>query len=687
MYRGITYLLISGALFKASAQIYTMYAPEVIGKDDKVYANNSVIIKSGDLIYRAKRAIYDKKKELLELYEDVSITSNNTTTYSPHMKIDLKRQEAKTKKFFIYDCSSKLWVRGREFDLNRDIYEIEDSEVSSCEVYDPDWKILFSTGRYYQSKDFLTLTRPTFYFKNIPILALPWFAFPTVKKRTSGLLRPDIGVDSENGVTYIQPYFYAPKPNWDIEFRPQIRSKRGYGLYGDIRFVDSKSSSGSLSFGKFYEDGVYAKKNSIKNSTHYGAELKYQRSSLLSSLFKKDSTTDGFMLDLNYINDIDYQNLKSSTIKSYNKLVTSKLNYHIKRDRDYFGVYSKYFIDTSKDSNDDTMQELPTLHYHRFTTKTPIENLIYSIDYKYKRNYRKEGLNASLHEVNMPLKLDIPLLDNFLNFSVSENLYYNKIEYSNSTLESIDNAKYFSNYHQISLNSDLLKPYENFLHNIQLEARWIVPSFEDKDGYFADFISIGPQKKSLILGVNQYFYNNLGNNFLSLRSRQHIYGKDEDKKYGDFLNEVLFHYSKNLTIGENISYSHDDNILNKIQTSITYSDNSYNFRLSHTYKDDSYSSKINYVTSDLSMKLVNDFVVNANINYDLDQDITRDWSLGVFRDKRCWDYKVTYKESMIPIFTSGGSRSYKSRGIYFLVNFDSIGGVAYDYSKDSLDEG
>lgn len=662
-----------------------MYATKVTTEGSKVYADDSVVIYHENSTYKAKRAVYDRDSEILELFEDVNIIlDGKTTTNSSYSKINLKEKISSVKKFFIYDGESKMWIRGSDLNTTQRIYRVSDSEVSSCSVDNPDWKILFTEGKYDKKREFLALTRPTFYFKQTPIIALPWFAFPTVRKRTSGLLRPDIGFEAESGLVYMQPYFYAPSRSWDIEFTPQIRTDRGYGLYTTLNFVDSKYSKGSIGIGKFNEDGDYAKKNSIKNSSHYGVDIKYESNRLLSESFKKDSTIDGFLLDIKYLNDIDYENLKSSKISSYNKLVTSRLNYHIKRDRDYVGIYGKFFIDTSKDSNEDTMQELPTVHYHRFTTNLPIKNLIYSVDYKYKNNYRNKGLNAAQHELNLPLKFDIPLFNNFMNFSVSENLYYSKVNYSKLYGADIEDAKYFSNYHKLSLTSDLTKPYENFLHNLQLESSWIVPSFEDKSGYFADFIPFSAEKESLKLGVNQYFYDNNGHNFLSLRSSQNIYLKEEDKKYSDFLNEIVYNYSKNLKISESFSYSHKENEINKVQTTINYSDEDYSLNLYHTYKDDNYNPKINYLTSSFNVNIGDGYKVDGALNYDIDKSLTRDWSIGLFRNKKCWDYKISYKESLMPIFTSSGSKAYKNQGLYFLVNFANIGGISYDYSKESI---
>ena len=58
--------------------------------------------------------------------------------------------------------------------------------------------------------------------------------------------------------------------------------------------------------------------------------------------------------------------------------------------------------------------------------------------------------------------------------------------------------------------------------------------------------------------------------------------------------------------------------------------------------------------------------------------------MWLYRDKKCWNYKISYKESLVPISTSGGAKSYRNRGVYFLVNFANIGGISYEFKKDDI---
>jgi len=670
------------------ASTYTMYAKQVDAYDDRVIASGSVVIYHEGSVYKAKKAIYERKNKLLRLIDDVTVITPDSTLKSDSVAVKLDKDKTVTGNFFIFDTTSKMWLRGDKYYENtKDIHIVKDSEISSCDIKDPDWKILFHKAEFDKKHEFIYLTRPTFYFKNVPVFGLPWFAFPTVKKRKTGLLRPEFGFDNETGFVFKQPYFYAPAQNWDMDIIPQIRTKRGYGLYTNLNFVDTRYSRGKITLGKFYDkDSFYEEKN-LKNKSHYGFDIKYTNRKFFDRFLKKDSYKDGLWLDFHYLNDIDYENLKDVTVRSLNKLVTSRFNYFFKRDRDYLGFYIKYFLDSDKDNNDDTLQELPTLQYHKFTTNLPLKNLTYSVDYKMKNNYRKKGLNATLHEINLPVKFDMPLMKNYLNFSISENLYYNKINYSKRDRSLIRDLEYFSNYHKFILSSDLIKSYDEVVHNLQLEASLQVPSFEDKDGDMADFISINKEEKNLKLSANQYFYNHDEFNFLTLRTQTTTYLDRTQNRYEDLFNEIIYNYSSNLKLQENITYSREYKKITQVQSNIDFNDEFYRLNLSHTYKNIPDKDKVSYITAKLDLKLYHGYGLNFKTDYDAQNKLTRSWSTKLFRYKKCWNYSIKYKESITPIFTSGGVRSYKNKGLYFLVNFANIGGISYEYTKEDVSDG
>jgi len=663
---------------------YTLYATSLESDDNKVYAKGNILIYNQELTFSADEAIYDQKKEVLTLQGNVVLFyQGKIINKAQKLSFNLKKNQFFASKVFIRELDSDIWIKSKAFRADKNNYIIKKATLSSCNPKSPEWSIRFSTGHYHVDKEYVSLYNPRFYLGKVPVLYLPWFAFPTIKERRTGLLRPTIGLENSENLLFIQPIFIAPSKSWDIQLNPQIRLNRGTGLYTTLRFADSPYSKGKLTLGFFNEQSGYAKEHNLKNSIHKGASFFYTNEALFTKYIKENpyDYKDGLYVDLTALNDIDYINLEDDRKYAVDKLVTSRINYYLSGYGDYVGAYAKYFIDTEKVSNDDTLQTLPSLQYHKFSQVLGIDNLVYSIDYKFKNSYRKEGLGARQHEVSVPLVFTMPLMDNFLNFSASENFYYSKVNYTDGN-ETTTDARYVSNYHRFSLDSDLMKRYRDTLHNIQLSLAVTIPSVHKKRGYFADFIPFNLERKNIAFKMNNYLYDNDGNGYLVDRFTQYYYYEEEDKAYNEAENEVIYTFSPHLRLRNALIYSYEYHKLKKIQSGIYYQDERNKVRLDHTYKDAPNETKINFLSADFSHVLDRRYSIMGGLDYDFDNDFTKEWRLGVAMRKKCWSYEVRYKESVTPSLTSGGTESLTRRGIYLLFRFAHIGGVEYKYIKD-----
>ncbi|MDQ3494303.1 MAG: LPS-assembly protein LptD [Pseudomonadota bacterium] len=76
----------------------------------------------------------------------------------------------------------------------------------------------------------------------VPVLYVPWFAFPTDDRRRSGLLYPTIGLSSRNGFDWRQPIYLNLAPNYDMTLRPRLMSKRGLLLGTDFRYLTASGA-------------------------------------------------------------------------------------------------------------------------------------------------------------------------------------------------------------------------------------------------------------------------------------------------------------------------------------------------------------------------------------------------------------------------------------------------------------
>ncbi len=665
-------------------QRYTIYASKIKSQGDIVRAQGDIVIYNDESVFSANEAIYNKKSQIITLKGGVTLFFNDKMiNKSDYIRFNLKKGTFLASNVFMKEIGSDIWIKSKKVKADKNNYKIKKASLSSCPSKHPDWQVKFSTAHFHKDKEYVSLYNPRFYLGKVPILYLPWVAFPTIDERRSGLLRPLIGFENSENLLFMQPIFYAPSLSWDIQFNPQIRLDRGVGLYTTFRFADSPYSKGHIRVGFFNEKSAYVKKHNLENSVHKGISFYYKNEAVFTKYIKENpyDYKDGLLADITLLNDIDYINLKDDRKYAVNKLVTSRLNYYMSGYQDYFGAYARYFIDTQKLSNADTMQTLPSLQYHQFSQILGSNNFLYSIDYKFKNSYRREGLGARQHEFSLPFVFTMPLFENLLNFSISENLYYSQVNYTDKNA-SVENARYFSNYHSLVLDTDLMKKYSLFSHNLQASVSFTIPSINKKKGYFADFIPFNLEKKSINFKLNNYFYDNNGYGFLIDRFTQKYYYKKEDKLYNEAENEIIYLYSKNLTLRNTLIYSYEYKKLKKIQSGIRYHDDYNNLRIDHTYKNAPNETKINFISGDYERVVDKYYSLLGGLDYDFDNSFTKEWRLGVNMKKKCWSYEIKYKESITPSLTSAGAESIRKRGIYLIVKFAHIGGIKYKYIKD-----
>lgn len=78
-------------------------------------------------------------------------------------------------------------------------------------------------------------------FKGVPILYLPWIAFPLSDARQSGFLFPTFGSTSNSGAMLAEPWYWNIAPNQDATFTPTIYSSRGLDLGVEYRQLSASN--------------------------------------------------------------------------------------------------------------------------------------------------------------------------------------------------------------------------------------------------------------------------------------------------------------------------------------------------------------------------------------------------------------------------------------------------------------
>ena len=707
--------LIPVCVFSLSAAVQDVQLLADDVKQDKgiVTANKNVVVYSQEYLVTADCAVYDQNNSVIELFGNVNMMKGkDEVSRSNYAKLNLKNNNAAFESLFMMNKDMEVWMRSDESSSDSEYYRVRKAMVSSCNVQDPDWSITSSSAMLNKQSKFLHLFNPVFRIANVPVFYLPYFGFSTDTTRRTGLLPPELGYGKSEGFYYKQPVYFAPYNEWDLEFDPQIRTNRGAGIYGAFRFTDSPDSIGEISFGTFTDKNSYrAKQKSetsnraeLKNKTHKGVGLKYERDKLIKYLSEAD-LQEGMWIDATKLNDIDYLNLKGRD-DDYDSLVTSKFNYFIANDDHYFGAYAKYYIDTekigSKNENKDTLQELPSLQYHKFTDDIVLPNILYSIDLQSHRYDRKIGVRATQYEFTLPASVHVPLFDDSLTFSFYEYLYASRINYENK-INSFDDkredkhANFVNNYHKFALHTDLAKAYESFYHTLNFGAEYLLPGYRkgnlddefiyDKDlNEYENFLAQDQSKEEVSGYLTQYFFNGSGRKVVKHSISQGYYTKDDE--YSNLKNAIYLYPFENFSLYNKLEYSHKDRELKKVQNGLYYTHDLFWINMLHTMiKSDSLAknsaTKDSYFTSSAGVKLPHQYSLIGGWQYDVERSYTKSWRVGVLHQRKCWNYGLIYQHDVEPTTTTNGSASTKKSGIYFTINFYPMGGLHYDFSQSS----
>lgn len=720
LFKAFIFCVFAISALNAQVQKVQFLANKVVKNGDITEASGDVLLYSPLYLVTAKRAVYDEKNEIVELFEDVHVLKdNNETSNSNYARINLVNNELQVSDAFGLDKQSELWIQSKNLCSNDAFVETNSSIISSCNVKNPDWFIKYERGKLDKKDEYLELYNSTMYVNlpfigTAPVAYLPYFGYSTNKTRRSGLLTPDLGYSHREGAYYSQPIYIALQDEWDLEIAPQIRTTRGAGIYGTFRFADSPYSSGFIRAGVFRDKKSYQRKENLKYQNHYGFEAQYDRDKLAKYLYDGDYD-EGLWVRVTHLNDVDYLNLRSrKDSTSYSSLIHSRLNYYINTKEHYFGVYGNYYIDTAKIGtkykNKATIQELPALHYHSYYDTFINKHFTYSFDAKYHNYTRSLGAKAKQYEFYAPLGFNIDLPGNWANFSVTEHIYASRINYrdnlerlydgfNNPYTRSKGHDNYIRHWHEIALSTDLARAYDAFgglYHSLNLDLKYIKPGHKHgdiskyvySDDYILEdnFIEELEQvytEQSVQASMVHYLFNKDGNK-LFRHSLSQSYNLSTDK-LGETQNKINLYY-KDWNFYNKFTYSNAHKDFTAVQTGARFSYWDFSLDILHNYtkrfdSDDEKSFvRSNYLQTNASYDLPMDYQVFGAWAYDYERDNTKMWLLGASQRRKCWSYGVYFRRDIVPKITSAGPESERKSGVYLYFTFYPFGQFNYDFS-------
>ncbi|MFA6138473.1 MAG: LPS assembly protein LptD [Sulfurimonas sp.] len=682
-----------------------IFATSMDSKDNIVNAYGDVVVVYKNYHLSAKSALYDRDSGDLELYDNIRATQGNELQLlGNYAKLNIKNKEKTFKPFFMLEKKSEVWLSADEGFMRDEKLDINSGSVSGCNPNDPLWTMEFSSSDYNSDTKWLNLYNTVVYIYDIPVMYTPYVGFSLDKTRRTGLLTPALGVSDKEGFYFEQPIYIAEQNWWDLELKPQMRTNRGYGAYSTFRFKDSAISGGELTGGYFKENDSYFIEHELANKSHSGFNFKYENGDVLNQWLNQNfEGQSGLFVNINSMNDVDYINLSTNDpIKNATATqVLSRANMFYNTDENYFGTYLKYYQDLTKQSNDNTLQKLPTLQYHNYLNSLLQGHLFYSLDMQSSNIYRDINKKVVQTNLNVPVTLQTSALDEQLNLSYKTTLYSQHSTFSGveevPTDTQYQNGYIAKNYNQLSASTELAKAYEEYTHVVSFGSNYSFAGGERREGFYdynkefcsdlinqsdprCEFYTVSQMEDVLKFDFSQYVYDSLGKQILYHKLSQAFFYEVYGTKTGELENELDYLIVDGLSYYNDSFFNYKEQSFSKLTNQLSYGVGDMTLSMAHLYKDTfldantGYTPYASYLTSSAKYSYNTHYSYHVDYAYDLERSKKKKSEVGMIYKKRCWDFGLRYVENNRPVLSKIGvaDNSVFDRYIFFTVALTPI---------------
>lgn len=717
------YLFILFFLFSTlyAADPVEFYAKNLEQNGTKIIAVGDVLVIYQDAYITADRAVYDKNSTELELFGNVvTLKGSEYQLIGEHVRFNMQKKEREIAPFFMLEKESKLWLSAQKMSSCKSEFDIDSGIVSGCNPDDPMWEIYFSSADYNDETKWMNLYNTRFHIGGVPLFYLPYFGYSMDKRRRSGLLMPSFGLSGSEGFYYEQPLYIVAGDRVDIELRPQVRTLRGQGLYGTLRFVDSKDSKGSLTLGYFGEKESYFLTNNLQNDRHYGFGFEYENSRVLQNWLGLDlDGQSGLYSDVHWMNDVDYLNLSSNdTINNVtSNQVYSRVNLFYSEEDNYYGSYLKYYLDLNpQDPNKRkaTIQKLPIIQYHHYLDTFFEQHLYYTLNMQANNYVRVEGKAGGEVDINIPVSLQASLFDEYVNVAYKAQLNGRLIDFRNSADVNVSDDIYEQGFygslsHVVEVGTYLTKGYEENSHTMGLSATYTKFGSDQKTGYYdnvenncstagstgleCEFYTLNSVADNVDLQFTQYLIDGSGKETIYHRLSQPIIVNgtaEQERGLGEFENEFRWNITDRISFYDDTFYSFQRSEWAKTLNTLRYTDEIFDVGFSYLYENKAYKDEIepytNYINADASYRYDSHYKYFVKYAFDIENSIKKYSEVGFLYSKRCWDFGLRYVENNRPVLLNGGiTSSVFDKYVYFTIIMKPLGGSEVNYrTTDTL---
>lgn len=219
---------------------------------NRLEATGKVSVIYGDTLLLADRLEMNTETGVGTATGDVRLSTPEDQLRASRVDFDLTNERG-----LVYDASGLISntyrVSSERLErLGPQRFVAQRGRLTTCAGRVPAWEFRARRTRL-GSGNYVTLQHPSFHIKGVPVFYLPYAVFPYRDERTTGLLPPHLGSDSEHGAVVRGEFFWAMTDWMDSTLGLEYFSERGTRPYGEYRYSLDPQSDGQVQ-GSFIHD-------------------------------------------------------------------------------------------------------------------------------------------------------------------------------------------------------------------------------------------------------------------------------------------------------------------------------------------------------------------------------------------------------------------------------------------------
>ncbi len=340
---------------------------EYLKESNEVHGSGGALLDGRGVKVQAEEATFNNETKEAELKGDIVVTTEGGSVFAEEgtFNFDSEQGEFRNANFTMENGAYNI----TGVDVNKyseTEYSIKDFEFTTCHCPDGDkpWS-LESSRCNLREEGYAHTYGTTGLIAGIPLIYLPYFAFPVKTERASGLLAPDFERSSRDGFIYRQPILAVVDESTDFVFTPFVESRTRVGSFVDYHQVFSTKSKVSS---RLIYSNEELRGDSLRGAIvddMYDHEFDQDRfGGYHRQLWRSDSDVlipSAFVTDLRYVSDdLLVREIDNNSISNYStRFVTSTASF-----RSSFGNYitselSSEYNQAIQEDDDFVFQRLP----------------------------------------------------------------------------------------------------------------------------------------------------------------------------------------------------------------------------------------------------------------------------------------------------------------------------------------